>query len=155
MICHDIHTIHTKLQNKTIRWQTLARYDAPFTSLCIYRHNARLTSWRVLVSYLVLPRYGEESFNKFLSPNLDLGGGLSHGYTPSCVKKSSRSEQKFFLVTHVDRQIDQPKCTTFRERRQKYRQNDVGSTKLATIVNTTSHYARFPRSCQTNTTQYK
>ena len=44
---------------------------------------------RTLMSYLVLPRNGEESLNKFLSadPDLDhLRGGSSHGYAPSCVK---------------------------------------------------------------------
>ena len=52
------------------------------------------------MSYLVVSRNGEESFNKFSipdpNPDLDrLSGGPSHGYTPSCVKKSSQSKQYF------------------------------------------------------------
>ena len=59
-----------------------------------FHHNARLTSWRTLMSYLVLSRNGEESLNKFSipDPNPDLDhliGGPSQGYTPSCVIKSS------------------------------------------------------------------
>ena len=43
-------------------------------------------SHRTLMSYLVLSRNGEESFNKFLSPDPDpgldhLGRGANHGYS--------------------------------------------------------------------------
>ena len=44
------------------------------------------------MSFLVLSRNGEQSFNKYLTPDPDpvpdrFRGGLSLGYTPSCVKK--------------------------------------------------------------------
>ena len=48
-------------RNKTIRWQTLARYFDITTHL--KNHNAGLTS------YLILSRNGEDSFNPFLSPD--------------------------------------------------------------------------------------
>ena len=48
------------------------------------------------MSYLVLSRNGDESFNKSLDPDLDhLREGPSHGFTPSRVKISSNSEQLF------------------------------------------------------------
>ena len=64
----------------------------------LFHHNALFTSLRTLMSYLVPSCNGEESFNKLWSPNQDpnpdhLRGGPSHGYTPSCVNKSSQSEQ--------------------------------------------------------------
>ena len=48
------------------------------------------------MSYLVLSRNGDESFNNFLSPDPDsdhLRGGPNHWYNTSCVEKSSQSEQ--------------------------------------------------------------
>ena len=55
------------------------------------------------------PRYGEESLNKFSSP--DPGpdpdhprGGPSHGYNTSCVKTSSQSEQH--LLNYASGQTD-------------------------------------------------
>ena len=58
----------------------------------IWRHGVLL--WHILIS--VLSRTGEESFNKFLSPDLDtnpdhLRGGPSHGDNTSSLKKSSDS----------------------------------------------------------------
>ena len=48
------------------------------------------------MSYLVLFRNGDESPNKFLSPDPDsdhVRGGPRHEYNTSCVKTSSQSEQ--------------------------------------------------------------
>ena len=64
----------------------------------LFHHNVRLTPWHSLMSYLVLYPDGEESFNKFLSPDPEpdlenLRGGPSRAYITSCVKKSSQSEQ--------------------------------------------------------------
>ena len=48
------------------------------------------------MAYFVLSRNGEESLNKFLSPDPDrLRGGPSHGHSTSCVNKSSQSELSF------------------------------------------------------------
>ena len=59
-----------------------------------FHHNARLTSWRTLMTYFVLS--GEEFLNRFLSsdPVHDrLRDGPSHGYNTPCLKISSQSEQ--------------------------------------------------------------
>ena len=72
------------------------------THLCrryaLFHHTSHLTSWHTLMAYLVLSPNGEESFNKFLSPDPapdqdHVRRGPSHGYNTSCVQKSSQSEQ--------------------------------------------------------------
>ena len=45
-----------------------------------------------LMAYSVVSPNGEESLNKFLSPDPDhIRGGPSHGDDTSCIKKSSQS----------------------------------------------------------------
>ena len=65
-----------------------------------FHHNARLTSWCTLMSYLVLSRNGEESFNKFLTPDPDpdhFTGGSSKGYISFyCVKKTQLNRDSKF-----------------------------------------------------------
>ena len=69
--------------------------------------NARLMSWRTLMTYFVLSRNGEKSLNKFLSPDPDYLRGPSHGCNTSCVKKiSSIGEIIFELRGQVCRQTD-------------------------------------------------
>ena len=72
-------------------------------------------SWRTLLAYFVLSRNGEESFNKFSSPNLvpdpdHLRGGPSHGDITDVEKIKSIGRIVF------DRQADRhkPKCITLR-----------------------------------------
>ena len=62
------------------------------------------------MSYLILSRNGEESFNKFWSPDPDhLRGGPIHGYTPSCVNNLSQPEKYFVSSAHGE--TNRSKCT--------------------------------------------
>ena len=64
-------------------------------------------SWQTLMAYFLLSRNGEESFNKFLSPDPDhFRGGPSYGDNISCVKIMSIGAIVTDPDIHIDRQTD-------------------------------------------------
>ena len=69
-----------------------------------------------LMEYFVLSLNGEESLNKFLSPDPGhLRGGSSHGRSTSCVQKLTQSEQQFLSYADRQTQMHYPR-TLLRER---------------------------------------
>ena len=97
---HEQYISHNNNNNKTIRDRrpTLCRtFDV--VTRCFNR-NILLTLWHTLMTYYVISLNGEESFNKFLSPDQDFDldhprGGLIYEYTSSGVKKLTQPEQYF------------------------------------------------------------
>ena len=69
-------------------------------------------SWRTLMSYLVLSRNGEQSFNQLLHRDLDPDHWAA--YILLLAQKNQSSEQSFssYACGHTNRQNNRPTCTT-------------------------------------------
>ena len=74
--CGKNAMVRTCFQAKPLEIANPRALDAPLTSVRIFHYDALLRSLRTVMSCFVLFRNGEESFNKFWSPNPDhLRGG--------------------------------------------------------------------------------